>query len=33
MYDVQENLREVLDSLPAGVKLVAISKYHPNEYI
>ena len=33
MYDIQENLREVLDSLPAGVKLVAISKYHPNEYI
>ena len=33
MYDVQENLREVLDSLPAGVKLVAISKYQPNEYI
>lgn len=33
MYDVQENLREVLDSLPASVKLVAISKYHPNEYI
>ena len=33
MYDVQENLREVLDSLPVSVKLVAISKYHPNEYI
>ena len=33
MYDVQENLREVLDSLPASVKLVAIRKYHPNEYI
>jgi len=33
MYDIQENLREVLDSLPASVKLVAISKYHPNEYI
>jgi len=33
MYDVKENLREVLASLPAGVKLVAISKYHPNEYI
>jgi pyridoxal phosphate enzyme (YggS family) len=23
----------VLDNLPAGVRLVAISKYHPNEYI
>ncbi len=33
MYDVKENLREVLASLPTGVKLVAISKYHPNEYI
>lgn len=33
MYDVKENLREVLANLPAGVKLVAISKYHPNEYI
>ena len=33
MYDVKGNLREVLSSLPAGVKLVAISKYHPNEYI
>ena len=32
-YDVKENLHKVLDSLPAGVKLVAISKYHPNEYI
>lgn len=32
-YDVKTNLREVVDSLPAGVKLVAISKYHPNEYI
>ena len=33
MYDVKGNLREVLSSLTAGVKLVAISKYHPNEYI
>lgn len=33
MYDVKGNLREVLSSLPVGVKLVAISKYHPNEYI
>ena len=33
MYDVKGNLREVLSSLPDGVKLVAISKYHPNEYI
>lgn len=33
MYDVKENLREVLGNLPAGVNLVAISKFHPNEYI
>lgn len=33
MYDVKENLHEVLGCLPAGVRLVAISKFHPNEYI
>ena len=33
MYDVKENLREVLGNLPAGVNLVAMSKFHPNEYI
>lgn len=33
MYDVKGNLREVLDNLPVGVNLVAISKFHPNEYI
>ena len=33
MYDVKGNLREVLANLPAGVNLVAISKFHPNEYI
>ena len=32
-YDVKGNLREVLDNLPVGVNLVAISKFHPNEYI
>lgn len=31
--DIARNLHEVLDTLPTGVKLVAISKYHPNEYI
>lgn len=31
--DVAKNLRAVLTNLPAGVKLVAISKFHPNEYI
>ena len=33
MYDVKGNLKQVLADLPAGVRLVAISKYHPNEYI
>ena len=33
MYDVKGNLREVLGNLPEGVRLVAISKFHPNEYI
>ena len=33
MYDVKKNLHQVLDNLPTGVRLVAISKYHPNEYI
>lgn len=31
--DVAKNLHEVLDNLPKDVRLVAISKYHPNEYI
>ena len=33
MYDVKGNLHQVLNRLPQGVRLVAISKYHPNEYI
>lgn len=32
-YDVKSHLHEVLDTLPQGVRLVAISKYHPDEYI
>ena len=32
-YDVKGNLRKVLADLPQGVRLVAVSKYHPNEYI
>lgn len=32
-YDVKHHLRNVLDSLPQGVQLVAVSKYHPNSYI
>ena len=33
MYPVKEKLHEVLATLPEGVRLVAISKYHPEEYI
>jgi pyridoxal phosphate enzyme (YggS family) len=33
MYDVKTNLHEVLSGLPEGVRLVAISKYHPKEFI
>jgi pyridoxal phosphate enzyme (YggS family) len=31
--EVGRNLHRVLDTLPEGVRLVASSKYHPNEYI
>lgn len=30
---IQENIREVLSTLPDGVRLVAVSKYHPVEAI
>ena len=30
---MRRNLRQVLDSLPEGVRLVAVSKYHPAESI
>ena len=32
-YDVKGHLKSVLKSLPPDVKLVAISKYHPQEFI
>lgn len=32
-YDVKGNLRKILNGLPEGVKLVAVSKYHPADYI
>lgn len=32
-YDVKGNLKMVTSRLPEGVRLVAISKYHPAEYI
>lgn len=32
-YPVKESLHNVLADLPEGVKLVAVSKFHPNEYI
>ena len=31
--DVAKNLKTVLQALPKQVQLVAISKYHPVEYI
>jgi pyridoxal phosphate enzyme (YggS family) len=33
MWDVKTNLHRVLRQLPEGVRLVAISKYHPADYI
>lgn len=33
MFDVAKNLHEVLGNLPNNVQLVAISKFHPKEYI
>ena len=33
MVDVAGNLSKVKESLPDGVKLVAVSKFHPAEYI
>ena len=33
MYPVKENLRRIAATLPQGVRLVAISKYHPADYI
>ena len=32
-YDVKGHLHQVLDTLPQGTRLVAISKFHPGEYI
>ncbi len=32
-YDVKKHLHEVLADLKEGVRLVAISKYHPAEYV
>lgn len=33
IMDVAKNLKAVLADLPEGVRLVAISKFHPNEYV
>ncbi len=33
MYPVKEHIAKLLGSLPQGVRLVAVSKYHPAEYI
>ena len=32
-YDVAGKLREVKSNIPEGVTVVAVSKFHPNEYI
>lgn len=32
-YDVKGNLKDVLSTLPDGVRLVAVSKFHPAEYM
>ena len=31
--DIQKNLKEVLSQLPPHVRLVAVSKFHPNEAV
>ena len=31
--DIQTNIKEILTELPSGVRLVAVSKFHPNECI
>lgn len=33
MFPVKDNLRRVLGTIPENVRLVAISKYHPAEYL
>ena len=33
MFDVSINLHKVLEQLPDGVKLIAVSKFHPKEFI
>jgi PLP dependent protein len=33
MYDVKGNIQRLREELPSGVRLVAVSKYHPEEYI
>ena len=33
MYDVATNLHKVKIAYPMAFRLIAISKYHPNEYI
>lgn len=33
MYDVKYNLQQIRTSLPQSVRLVAVSKFHPKEYV
>lgn len=31
--DVAANLKKITDTLPQGVRLVAVGKFHPDEYV
>ena len=33
MSDIKKHLHEITDCLPEGVRLVAVSKFHPEEDI
>ena len=33
IMNIADNLQQVLNELPEGVRLVAVSKFHPNEAI
>ncbi len=33
MYDIKGNILKLKEEIPSGVRLVAVSKYHPEEYI
>lgn len=33
MFDVAKSLHDVMANIPDGVRLIAVSKFHPNEYL